>query len=85
MTASDVPLGDLLLHAEFVRGLARDLAADEAAADDLTQESWLRALQRPPRHDAALRGWFATLVANVWRNGRRAAERRRRRERLAGA
>ena len=36
---------ELLLHADFVRSLARALVGAEG--DDLAQESWLRAMQAP--------------------------------------
>ena len=61
----DVPLDDLLIHAEFVRGLARDLVGDDAEAEDLVQEAWLRTLRKPPRHGESLRGWFATLLRSL--------------------
>ncbi len=45
----------LLAHADFVRGLARRLVLDEAAADDIVQGTWLAALDgrsRPHRRSA---------------------------------
>lgn len=78
-----VPIDDLLIHAEFVRNLARDLVADPGLADDLAQEAWLQTLQRPPRHGDSLRGWFATLLQNLLHNLRRGERRRRAREHRA--
>ena len=79
----DVPLDDLLIHAEFVRGLARDLVGDDAEAEDLVQEAWLRTLRKPPRHGESLRGWFATLLRSLLHNRRRSERRRARYESLA--
>jgi len=80
-----VPTADLLIHADFVRGLARDLVRDESAAEDLAQDAWVRALEKGPRDDASLRGWFATLLQNLQHNRRRAERRRADRERQATA
>src|SRR5262245_13755937 len=42
---------ELLLHADFVRGLARALVG--ADGEDVAQQAWVRALQAaPPRGDA---------------------------------
>ena len=56
----------LLANAGWVKALAFRLVSDEAAADDLAQETWLRALERPPRDAAtvrSLRAWLARVVA----------------------
>ncbi len=42
------PIEALLAEREWVRHLARTLARDESAADDLEQEAWRAALERPP-------------------------------------
>ena len=75
-----VPIDDLLIHADFVRSLARDLVRDPHAADDLAQDAWVNALQKPPQHGASLRGWFATLLQNLWHNLDRGERRRAARE-----
>ena len=54
---------DLLKHAAFVRALARSLLLDPHAADDVVQETWLRALEAPPRHAGNLRGWLSRVVS----------------------
>lgn len=59
-------------HGEFVRALARQLLADEHAADDVAQEAWLRYAERPPRSALDPRGWFAIVVRNLAHNERRA-------------
>ncbi|MFI5401989.1 MAG: sigma-70 family RNA polymerase sigma factor [Planctomycetota bacterium] len=72
---------DLLEHRDFVRAVARGILADEHAADDVVQETCLRALERPPR---ALRGWLARVAKNLALTALRREKTRDRRER-AGA
>ena len=74
------PFPDLARHAGFVRSLARALVADEATADDLVQDVWVRALERPPRHGRQLRAWLARVARNLAANRWRGDERRRARE-----
>ncbi|MCP3920247.1 MAG: hypothetical protein GY711_32375 [bacterium] len=73
---------ELLGHAGWLRSLALRLARDEAAADDLVQETWAAALSRRPAR-ADLRSWLAHLLERFARRGRRAEHRRRARERVA--
>ena len=51
-------------------GFAFALCRDRAAADDLVQETYLRALsaRRKPGLDENLRGWLFTILHNVWKN-----------------
>lgn len=70
-------------HGTAVRRLAMELLRDGAAADDAVQETWVRAVQRPPRHEDAVGGWLATIVHNVARKLRRSERRRLRREAVA--
>jgi RNA polymerase sigma-70 factor (ECF subfamily) len=67
-------------HAAFVRSLARALVADPHGADDVVQETWLAALERPPRHGSNPRAWLARLVERLAWRGSRSSERRSRRE-----
>jgi RNA polymerase sigma factor (sigma-70 family) len=71
----------LLSHADWVRALARTLVDDPDRADDLAQEAWLDALERPPRDARNLRGWLAQVVRNAARQARRSQTRRDARER----
>jgi RNA polymerase sigma factor (sigma-70 family) len=57
-----IPVEALLAHRGWVRALARGLAADAAAADDLEQEVWLTALRHPPAHASGIRAWLARVV-----------------------
>ncbi len=67
-------------HGSFVRSLARSLLADSQGADDLAQDAWVVAMERPPRHAGNLRGWFGTVVHRLARQARRSAELRSLRE-----
>ena len=49
---------ELLLHADFVRRLARRLVLDEHQTADLAQDAYVAALERPPASDDALQGWL---------------------------
>src|SRR5262245_9721555 len=74
---------ELLAHAGFLARLARELTKDEHAAADLVQETYRVALERPPRAEGTLRGWLATVLANLARNTRRSDARRGAREEAA--
>src|SRR6187397_1616757 len=84
-TPSTPPLEELLTHARWARALARQLLRDEQRADDVVQEAWLAAVERPPRPGPGLRAWFARLIRNLASNQRRAELRRARHERGAAA
>lgn len=62
----------LLAHAGWVRKLARRLAADASAADDLAQETFATALAHEPEPGRGFASWLATTLRNL-----RRAERRR--------
>jgi DNA-directed RNA polymerase specialized sigma24 family protein len=81
MSSSPTPDPALLLrHATFVRALARRLASDESSADDLVQDTWLAALERPNAHVRSPERWLRGVIANLWRERRRSNDRRRERE-----
>ncbi|MCI0340607.1 MAG: sigma-70 family RNA polymerase sigma factor [Planctomycetales bacterium] len=73
----------LLSHADFVRGLARSLLADEGTAEDVAQDALVAALERPPEERGRTRGWFAAVVRNLARQSWRSTARRERREAAA--
>lgn len=73
-------IDELLREESWVRALARRLVSDEARADDLVQETWVAALQRPPRAGTSLRPWLATVIRNRVRQDVRGGLRRRARE-----
>lgn len=70
---------ELQQHAKALRALARDLVG-ECHADDLVQETALRALRSPPPRPCGLGAWLATILRRLAHNHRRDQERRRRRE-----
>ncbi|MCP3920469.1 MAG: sigma-70 family RNA polymerase sigma factor [bacterium] len=49
-------------------------------ADDVAQETWIRALERPPGDAHGLRPWLASVTRGLVRNRRRATRRREHRE-----
>src|SRR5687768_16978368 len=75
-----VPLEALLRHRDWVRALARRLVAEENAADDVEQQTWLEALERPPRLATSPRGWLGTVARNAARKLVRGSARREKRE-----
>ena len=79
MTRPSLPTDALLLHAHFVRRVARALAGG-GGAEDLCQDTWVAALSRPPADPSALRSWLATVVRNLFRNQRHRAALRTARE-----
>lgn len=75
------PPAELLLdHVTWIRELARHLVADRELADDLAQDAWVIALQRPPRERSKARPWFASVLRNLLREHARGEHRRRQRE-----
>ena len=83
------PIEELLRHQSWLKALARRLAQDEAGAEDLVQETWAAAVQRPPKRAGEIRGWLFGVLKNLASNQRRADARRLAREaqlaRKAGA
>lgn len=49
-------------HSRFLRRLARVLIADEHAAEDLVQDTWVAALQRPNLLLGAPRAWLSRVL-----------------------
>lgn len=77
------PIEALLAHREWLRRVARSVAFDESTADDLEQEVWLAALERPPAAATSLRGWLATVLRRRSANRHRSDHRRGVHERRA--
>src|SRR5262245_2956209 len=72
----------LLTHGDFVRALARSLL-DEHRAEDVVQQTWVAALERPPRAPGRLRAWLAIVAKNFAVRAARSEDRRVRREQAA--
>ncbi len=67
----------LAVHRQVVRGFVLRHVGDEAVADDLTQETYLRAQRTssPHRGEASERSWLCAIALNVVRDHYRAAGR----------
>ena len=75
MGAQPYDFDSLLQHRGLVEGLARQLVYDSHQADDISQETWLAALRRPPKGERAP-GWLATVVRNFAKQQARSESRR---------
>ncbi|HEY8040590.1 MAG TPA: sigma-70 family RNA polymerase sigma factor [Polyangiaceae bacterium] len=65
-------------HERHLWGLAYRMTGSAADADDVVQETFARAIERPPaRLDAPLRPWLAHVALNVARDALRRRKRRR--------
>jgi RNA polymerase sigma-70 factor (ECF subfamily) len=81
--ADSSPLPDpaeLLVHAAWLQRLARSLVRDDAAAEDLVQDTWLTALRSSPSEGLRPRPWLARVLRNRLRSLERSKTRRERRE-----
>ena len=78
MTAEHREFLDATLpHLGVVQNLARRCAADPSHAEDLVQETYLRAFAAwPPRQDGSVRAWLAAICLNTARSGGRRLARR---------
>lgn len=73
--------GELLqANLEWIRSLARALARDPHAADELAQDACVAALEAPAGEVQSFRPWLASVMRNLWRQRGRTEERRRGRE-----
>lgn len=78
MAALDDPLAALFQeHGRYLFGLCYRLTGSSADAEDLVQETLLRALERPPaRMDEPMRPWLARVAVNLGCDLLRARKRR---------
>jgi len=74
---------ELQTQTRSLRALARALVADEHVADDLVQDAWVTALDRPPRQGWTLASWLRGITRNHARQLAREHRRREERERIA--
>lgn len=70
----------VLAEMGWLASLARGLGADPHAAEDLTQATFLTALEHPPETDRPVKGWLATVLRNLFNEGKRRRLRRAARE-----
>lgn len=82
---SDDTLDRLLAHHDWVRALAATLVHGDERADEVTQQTWLAALERPPASAANVKHWLAIVARNVARKLVRGERRRERHEAAAPA
>lgn len=84
-TPRTIDEADLLENLAWVQALARRLVRDAVRADDVAQDVWLSALERPPRErsGAPLRAWLARVVRTLARQSYREEARRTVREHAA--
>jgi len=73
----------LLGETRWMRVLAQSLVRDEHAAEDVVQDIWVAALERPPAPRWNVRRWARGVARNLARQHVRREERRARRERSA--
>jgi RNA polymerase sigma-70 factor, ECF subfamily len=79
MTSSSLS-HEILDHVSHLNSLARFLARDRTLADDLVQETLLRALHHAEQFEEGtnLRAWLTTILRNSYFNEKRSEARRRR-------
>ena len=70
----------LQAQAEGLRSLARGLLADEHAAEDVVQDTWVVALTRPPAAPGSPGGWLRTVARSLALKRLRSDRRRTHRE-----
>lgn len=64
-------------HEDSLYGLCRYLAGNPADADDLYQQTWLKAIQKAQTYkNKSFRNWLYTICINTFRDQRRKAKRR---------
>ena len=68
---------DPLVYLNSLYGLALKLTRNPASAEDLVQETYLKAVRFAPkfREGTNLKGWLFTILHNTFRNDRRGASR----------
>ncbi len=71
---------ELLRHSSFVRSLAHGLLGDVHAAEDVAQETWIRALEKPAGNPGSLRAWLGAVTRNLAWNAQRSRAHRSARE-----
>jgi len=67
---------ELTLHQGFLTALALKLVRDPHFADELVQETWLAAIEQPPRNQQNVRGWLTAVLRSRLLNFRRKERRR---------
>src|SRR5262245_46885757 len=76
-------LQGLLAEDQWIRRLARKLAADRHGSEDLVQDAWVAALDARDPRPRELRPWLSGILRNLWTDAKRAQQARGARERAA--
>jgi len=76
---------ELILHADFMRRLARRLLLDEHSSEDLVQDALVAGLEKPPADQRHLRAWLLQVARNMAGNFVRSEVRREQREKAAAS
>ncbi len=65
-TPQPVPtIDDLLVHADFVRGIARATVRGDDLVEDTVQQTWLEVARQPPRHGHEPKAWLAKVTRHA--------------------
>src|SRR4051812_8989926 len=84
MVNPSATLEQLVAESDWLRRLAVTLVKDEAAADDLVQDTYSIAATQAPKDGQPARPWLARVLWNRVRTASRGARRRRAREQAFG-
>ena len=77
MNSPDAPKDIVLENLEWIRRLAEGLLRDRGGAEEIVQETWIRARKTPPRQGQGERAWLSRVVQNLVVDTRRSEARRR--------
>ena len=83
MESDSVNAEDLMRHGVFLRRLITSIVRDATDADDVLQDTWLVAMERPPLHQSNLGAWLAVVARRLALRRGRTRRRRSDRERAA--
>ncbi|MCP5021807.1 MAG: sigma-70 family RNA polymerase sigma factor [bacterium] len=79
---SNSNIDQLLQHSDWIRSVAFSLMKDPGKAEDLVQETWLTAIEKPPMVLNNARGWLGQVMRNLARQDARSESRRQHREQV---
>jgi len=74
--AVTIDAGELERQRPLLWGLCYRMTGSAAEADDLVQETFVRAMERPPAHGGPLRPWLVRVATNLARDALRRRKRR---------
>lgn len=71
---------ELLDHRDWIYRMALALLRDADSAEDLTHQTFTRALENPPRHGSNIKGWLRRILQNQLARNFRTTARQQKRE-----